>query len=399
MLKRLAIVSLVLAGLCQQTYALEFQPVGNGALGVGGAGIARTEGAMSAYWNPAGLAFAQKTVSVSLSVGAGLSPDKNLAQDLDNLSTKFDAWNSNQTDTTAQTNLANAVALVPDSDNLRATASTALGVQVKQVGFGVFGTFEGGATPHLSPVVQNGNLTDFTDSLRLSTVSPRGILLLEAPLSYGYNLDLGNFGHMGLGLTGKYLYGEVTSSTVQIFDTANGKALSSKDLTKDLSKNRHGSSSWGIDLGVLWKPEKLLPVPVAVGIVAKNLNAPSFSSNTGYKIKVDPQVRAGFVVSPLSWFDIVADIDVIENPTVIPGLKSQQFGGGAEFKPFSSLKLRVGGYTDISQSNGAITAGLSLGIPSVFLDIDGAYGLGTVKYDNESYPSEAKVQVSLNVAF
>jgi long-subunit fatty acid transport protein len=116
MLKRLAIVNLVLAGLCQQAYALEFQPVGNGALGVGGAGIARTEGAMSAYWNPAGLAFAQKTVSVSLSVGAGLSPDKNLAQDLDNLSIKFDAWNSNQTDATAQTNLANAVALVPDSD-------------------------------------------------------------------------------------------------------------------------------------------------------------------------------------------------------------------------------------------------------------------------------------------
>jgi hypothetical protein len=398
MLRRLAFVSLVVVGLFQQAYALEFQSVGNGALGVGGAGVARTDGAMSAYWNPAGLAFAQKTVTVSISAGVGLAPDKNLAEDLDNLSTTFKAWNNNQTDSTAQDNLANAVDQVSNSDNLRATADAALGVQIKQVGFGVFGTFEGGATPNMYPV-DKSSLLALNDSLSKSTVSPRGILLLEVPISYGYNLDLGNYGHMGLGLSGKYIYGEVTSSTSQIFDTTNGTSLSSKDLTKDLSKNRHGSSSWGVDLGVLWKPEKLVPVPVAVGIVAKNLNTPSFSSKNGDKINVDPQVRAGFSVSPLNWFDIVADIDVIENSTVIPGLKSQHLGGGAEFKPFSSLKLRVGGYTDLAQSTGALTAGLSLGIPWVFIDLDGAYGLGTAKYDNKSYPSEAKAQVSLNIAF
>ncbi|HEY5523262.1 MAG TPA: hypothetical protein VIK21_08730, partial [Desulfuromonadaceae bacterium] len=67
--------------------------------------------------------------------------------------------------------------------------------------------------------------------------------------------------------------------------------------------------------------------------------------------------------------------------------------------PFSSLKLRIGGYTDFAQSTGALTGGLSVGIPWVFLDIDGAYGLGSVKYDNHSYPSEAKLQFSMNFAF
>jgi hypothetical protein len=398
MLKRFAMAGLVCAGLSSHAHALEFLPVGNGALGMGGAGVARTEGAMSAYWNPAGLAFAQKTVTVSITAGAALTPGKKLAEDLDNLSTTFKAWDSNQADPTAQTNLANAVANVSDTDNLRATSNAAVGVQIKQIGFGVFGTFEGAATPHTVPV-DTSSVPAMQASLDQSTVSPRGIMLLEVPIAYGYNHDLGTFGHLGLGLTGKYIHGEVTSSTTQIFNTANGTTISSKDLTKELSKNRHGSSSWGVDIGALWKPEKLLPMPVAIGVVGKNLNAPSFSDKNGGKITVDPQVRAGFTVSPLGWLELSADIDVIENSTVLSGLKSQVLGGGAEFKPLSSLKLRVGGYTDLAQSTGAITAGLSLGIPWVFLDIDGAYGLGTVKYDHDSYPSEAKVQASLNIAF
>ena len=223
-------------------------------------------------------------------------------------------------------------------------------------------------------------------------------MLLEVPISYGYDLDLKEFGHLGLGITGKYLRGDVTSATSSIYNSSDNSILSSSDLTKQLSKNRNSESSIGIDLGALWKPDKLVPVPMSVGLVGKNLNAPSFSAKNGDRINVDPQIRAGLAVSPLTWLDIIADLDVIQNSTVLPGVKSQQFGGGAEFKPFSSLKLRIGGYTDFAQSSGALTAGLSAGIPWVFLDIDGAYGLGSAKFDNHTYPSEAKLQFSLNFA-
>jgi hypothetical protein len=398
MMKRSVVAAFVLFSLCESGYALEFQSVGNGALGVGGAGVARTDGAMSSYWNPAGLAFAKKTVTVSLTAGAGLEPEKRLAEDIDNLSTTYKAWNDNQTNATAL-NLANAVANVSASDNLRATANTALGVQVKQFGFGVFGTFEGGAVPHTFPV-DTSSVANTNASLNKDYVTTRGIALIEVPLSYGYLLDAGKLGHVGLGITGKYLYGGVTSATPNVFDTANGTAISSKDLTKDLSKNRRESSSWGVDLGVMWKPEALLPIPVTVGMIGKNLNAPSFSAKNGDKFTVDPQVRAGFSAELVSWLDLAADIDVIKNTTVVPGLRSQQLGGGAEFHPFQSLKFRVGGYTDLAESgSGAVTAGFSVGAPMIFLDIDGAYGLGTVKYENHSYPSEAKVQCSLNLAF
>ena len=399
MLKRCAVLSLALFGLCRSAHALEFQAIGNGALGVGGAGVARTFGAMAPYWNPAGLAFADKTVSVSVAGGAGIIPGKKLAQDLDNLSTTYKAWNNNETIGTAQ-NLVSAVDGISNSDNLHAMIDGAVGIQIKNFGTGVFGTFEGGATPNISQIPPGtNNPITLQNDLALSTVNPRGIMLFEVPFSYGHDFDFDQFGHLGLGISLKYLYAETTAASQSIYNSTTNSILSSSDLTKQLSKDLNHQGNFGLDLGALWKIGRVAPVPTSLGIVGKNLNAPSFSDKAGDKIPVDPQIRAGLAVSPLEWLDFVADLDVIKNTTVVPGLRSQQFGGGVEFKPFSSLKLRAGGLTDLAQSTGALTAGFSVGIPWVFFDLDGAYGLGTVKYENKTVPSEAKVQFSLNFAY
>jgi hypothetical protein len=399
MFRRLAVLSLAIIGLCQSAHALEFQSIGNGALGVGGAGVARSFGAMAPYWNPAGLAFADKTVSVSVSGGVGLMPGKKLAEDLDNLSTTYKAWNNDQTLGTAQS-LVSAVNGISNSDNLVATIDGAVGIQIKNFGTGVFGTFEGGATPNITPIPPGTtDPTTLKNDLAKSTVNPRGIMLLEIPLSYGHDFDLDRFGHLGLGISLKYLYAETTSANPSIYNSSNNSILSSSDLTKQLTKNLSSKGNFGLDLGALWKIGRVVPVPTSIGIVGKNLNAPSFSDQSGDKIPVDPQIRAGIAISPLEWLDFVADIDVIKNTTVVPGLKSQQLGGGVEFKPFSCLKLRAGGLTDLAQSTGALTAGFSVGVPWVYFDLDGAYGLGKIQYENKSVPSEAKAQFSMNFAF
>jgi hypothetical protein len=413
MFRRFAVLSLAIFGFCQSAHALEFQAIGNGALGVGGAGVARSYGAMAPYWNPAGLAFADKTVSVSVVGGVGLMPGKKLAQDLDNLSTTYKAWNNNQTSVSDAQSLASAVNNISNTDNLVATIDGAVGIQIMHFGTGVFGTFEGGATPNISQIPQsdinaiatatpatiNAASQNLKNDLAKSTVTPRGIMLLEIPLSYGHDFDLDAFGHLGLGISLKYLYVETTSVTQSIYNSSNDKIVSSSDLTKQLSKNLSTKGNFGLDLGALWKIGRVVPVPTSIGLVGKNLNAPSFSVQSGDKIPVDPQVRAGIAISPLEWLDIVADLDVIKNTTVVPGLRSQQFGGGVEFKPLSSLKLRAGGLTDLVQSTGGLTAGFSVGIPLVFFDLDGEYGLGSIKYQNKSFPSEAKVQFSMNFAF
>jgi hypothetical protein len=60
---------------------------------------------------------------------------------------------------------------------------------------------------------------------------------------------------------------------------------------------------------------------------------------------------------------------------------------------------RTGGLTYPALSTGAVTAGLSAGIPNVFLDLAGEYGPGKIKYENKSIPSGAKAQFSINFAF
>jgi hypothetical protein len=338
-------------------------------------------------------------------------PGKKLAEDLDNLSTSYNAWNSTlatQTNVTDAQNLVNALGSISNSDNLVATIDGAVGIQIKNFGTGVFGTFEGGASPNIKPIPQSditaitsnpnqSTIANLQTDLGKSTVTPRGIMLLEIPLSYGHDFDLDKFGHLGLGISLKYLYAETTSMTQSIY--SNNAILSSSDLTKQLTKNLSSKGNFGLDLGALWKIGRVVPIPTSIGLVGKNLNAPSFSDQSGDKIPVDPQIRAGIAISPLEWLDFVADIDVIKNTTVVPGLRSQEFGGGVEFKPFSCLKLRAGGMTDLAQSIGALTAGFSVGIPWVYFDLDGAYGLGSVKYENKSIPSEAKVQFSMNFAY
>jgi len=406
MIKRSAALAAILLGLGSAAHALEFQPLGSGSLGVGGAGVARSYGAMAPYWNPAGLAFAPKTVTVSLTAGAGIEPKGKLAQDLDDLSTAHSAWNGDQTNLTKANVLADAINRLIDTtsrDNLRLTVGAALGAQVQHLGFGVYGTFEGGAipnqggTPIPTPLALTLTQADVDAALNSKTVTVRGIALIEVPLSYGYALDLGSAGKLGLGASAKYIHGEATSKTnQQVFDTASNSTISSSNLTHDLSKDRRTSSAYGIDLGLLWKPFN----STAIGLVAKNLNEPSFATASGEKIVVDRQVRAGVSLDALSWLELTGDVDVLSNTTIVPGLKTQHLGGGAEFHPFSCLKLRAGGYTDLAQTtSGAVTGGLSLGIPWLFFDLDGAYGLGTVKYNKSTYPTEAKVQFSTNVAF
>jgi hypothetical protein len=412
MIKHSAAVAAILLGLTPAAHALEFQPLGAGALGVGGAGVARTYGAMAPYWNPAGLAFAPQTVTVSLVAGGGIVPKGKLAQDLDDLSKANDAWDSADQNSLASlpqaTALANAIIALNETtakDNLRMTVGAALGAQVKQMGFGIYGTFEGSATPNPSSTTiavptDLGSLATFdaqaTAAMNAKTVNVRGITLVEMPLSYGHAFDLGSGGRLGIGASAKYLYGKATTTVSHVFDSSTNSTLSSKDLTDDLNDNMKSSASFGVDLGLLWKPF----ASTSFGLVGKNLNAPSFSTKAGEKIKVNRQVRAGVSIDALSWLELTADVDVLPNDTIIPGLKTQHLGGGAEIHPFSCLKLRGGGYTDLAATtSGAVTAGLSLGIPWVFFDLDAAYGLGKVTYDNDTFPSEAKVQLSLNLAF
>jgi hypothetical protein len=224
-----------------------------------------------------------------------------------------------------------------------------------------------------------------------SSLRNRGLGYAEFPLAYGHPVRLGPLGTLGLGASVKLLRGRVYASQISIFETE------ADEVVDELRETYEESTTWGVDAGALWRPGDR----VGVGVVGKHLNRPKFKAPVGPDVELKPQVRAGVAVTLLSWLTIAADLDLTENETALEGYRSRNLGGGVELHPFAWLKLRGGAYKNLAESDisPVLTAGLTLGIPWVTFDVDGAAALDTARYDGEDYPEEARVQASLNVRF
>lgn len=163
LMKRIFIAAVLTAGLSGTAIAAEFQPMG--ALGIGGAGVARIVNGYAPYWNPAGLAFNDQSVSIPLDVSVGLRVSKGLADNVDKLgkytekdasgNTAFDNFkNIGASSTLTAAQQAKAVAdtvgilsIFNDINTQKGTialnANAVLGLQVSHFGTGIFGSLEG----------------------------------------------------------------------------------------------------------------------------------------------------------------------------------------------------------------------------------------------------------------
>lgn len=507
-----AAVALALA-LPMSAGAMEFQTPG--ALGIGRAGVARTTDAYAAFWNPAGLAFYEKSFSTKFNAGVGVAINAALADNLDKIGKldtgklSYDATGNaavdaqNAINSTAQA--VQALAIIDDIDktdgNLTVNVDLALAFQYRSFALGLGGTSEIAAgkvkidrdnlrtgdstttsttsTQNLQDLVRDMNngvpatvttntqtyfdqtqwqtvvnnikvavpgATDAeaatlankvgeqlanpsTQSAGLSpdqvvsgldlaaksfsggsiddnnsTVQLSGIVLAEVPVSYGYKFDLGNGGKLGIGATVKAMQATVYGKEALIFkDFEDG----SSDFTDKVKDSKAESTSFGIDLGALWRYEGVEAMgPINVGVVAKNLNSPKFdgpvtsAGTASPSVKVKPQARIGVGLDPLSWLSLAADMDVTKNETMIREKKSQNIGGGLEAHWYYGA-LRLGMFKNLAESGAKpiITAGLGLGPQWLRLDIDAAASTGTSKYDNTTYPREAKVEFGLSTIF
>jgi hypothetical protein len=480
--------------------AMEFQTPG--AVGIGGAGVARNTDAYATYWNPAGLAFYEKPFSSRLNAGVGISINSSLADDVDklgkmnindlkNLSFSNASLNTSA-NLSASAQAVEFVGIVNDLDRnkgtLVATPGGMLAFQYRNFGVGAIATSELGAfpvtditnvrlgdpsiatlsnfatgigaTPGTSPgtllsatqrqqvqtaffnnnnngisaaqataivnklevQLQNGNKSGQTAQqladamIRVansfsnsngsiennnSTIEIRGILLTEIPIAYGHKFDLGSFGKIGLGAAFKVIQGTVFSSSQKIV-----KINGSSDILKKLNDQTTDSINVGVDLGAQWRYEELKFMgPINVGFVVKNVNSPEFDAFQAIgaatsKVKVEPQARLGVALDPFSWLSLAADMDVTKNKTVLNGVESQNIGGGLEVHA-SWIAARAGAYKNIAESSNkpVLTAGLSLGPKWLRLDIDAAVSTEKARYENTSYPREAKVELGMSTAF
>ncbi len=353
-----AVMVLVVPG---QVIAVEFVPLGPRAAGMGGAGVAVTTDAYATYWNPAGLAMV-KSLDIRVQGTVQVTGRNGIVNALDDLN------DFNPNDTSAA-NLAKAQSIANQINRPGATISGlgAGGLYFKghfgehAFGFNVSDVATSGG--FVSSPVQVSQTPAGTGPISISgAMALRGLEARQAAFSYAYAFADKTF---AVGVTGKIIQGAAYNNTTSLQGGANPNPF-----------NNFGqatiSTAYGVDLGAMYRPSSWL----RFGVVAKDINQPSFDAPGGLQYKLTPQVRGGVAVNPWSTMTITADMDITSNQTLVPGLKSQVLSLGMEQTILSEfLSLRVGTYKNV-QDAGSIftpTAGLGIRIYSFRLDLAGGY--------------------------
>ena len=344
-----------------QTMALEFVTVGPRAMGMGGAGVAVTTDALATYWNPAGLAMTQ-TVDIRIQ-GSGQVIDRlgiaDAVRDLEDFDTT-DTSAANKAkadDIAARINRPGATVSVSGAAGLYLKGHLgehALGLNVSDVPTG--GGFVSTPVQATQPGGP-GNPISLAGQMALLGFEAR-----QVAFSYAYAFSDKTF---SIGVTGKVIQGAAYNGSTTL---TGGTDVS---ITDNFGKATI-STAFGIDAGAIYRPSSWL----RFGVVAKDINRPTFDAAGGGELKLEPQIRGGVAVNPYSSLTLTTDVDVTSNKTFIPGIKSQVLSLGAEQTIFSEfLSFRLGAFKNMQDAGTPFTptAGLGLRIFAFRLDVGGGY--------------------------
>ena len=336
-----------------QAMALEFVSVGPRATGMGGAGVAITTDALATYWNPAGLAMTQ-TLDVRIQGGGQVIDRLGIADAVHDL----ESFNPNDPNAAAKAqDIANRINKPGATVSVNGSAGLyikghlgehAFGVNISDVATG------GGFVSTPVTVTPNGNLSG---AMALPAFEAR-----QVAFSYAYAFSDKMF---SFGVTGKLIQGAAYSGNTTL---TGGTDVSIRD---NFGKPTL-STAFGIDLGAIYRPSSWL----RFGVVAKDLNQPTFDTPGAGELKLSPQVRGGLAINPYSSLTLTADVDVTSNKTLVPGIKSQVLSLGAEQTIFSEfLSFRLGGFKNMQDASTPFTptAGLGLRIYAFRIDVGGGY--------------------------
>lgn len=341
-------VLLATSALPPQVSAAEFVISGPRAMGMGGAGVAVTTNALATYWNPAGLAMTQ-TVDIRVQ-GGGLAIDRLGFGDALNDLEKFN------TSDTSPTNLVRAQEIADRINQPGAAVSVngSAGLYVKghfgehAFGFNVSDVATGGgfvSTP-VQATQPGGIGTPITVAGQMAL---RGLEARQLAFSYAYAFSDKTF---AIGITAKVIQGASYNGST---DLQSGSGVS----TTDHFGKPTISTTYGIDIGAIYRPSSL----IRFGIVAKDINTPTFDAAGGGELKLDPQIRGGIAINPYSSLTLTADVDVTSNKTFVPGVKSQLLSLGLEQTILSEfLSFRIGTFKNMQDASSPFipTAGLGL---------------------------------------
>ena len=218
-------------------------------------------------------------------------------------------------------------------------------------------------------------------------------MLSEVPIGYARTFYL-KHGNLNLGITGKLMNAISTQKQINI----NKNTDFQKELTSLASlENTISSNNFGVDVGVLYE----LDLPefryLTIGLVAKNLNSPTFESSLN-NITIKPQYRMGLGYNS-KFLNVAFDADLTPNDLLaFSNVKqqSQMVGGGVGFG-FKALDLRLGAMKDLRQDTGLILTG---GVNMLgFLDIALQVSTKTTELNGTPIPQYINLRLGGSFSF
>ncbi|ADE53728.1 conjugal transfer protein TraF [Coraliomargarita akajimensis] len=254
------------------------------------------------------------------------------------------------------------------------------------------------AVDGLIDVIENSDTVNQITSNQ-TTITGRGFLAVEVPISYGYAVN-DNF---SIGLTAKVILGRVYGTQVWVFNRDNDQIL---ENTLDSYQD---SVNLGIDLGMLYRTPSW-----QFALTGYNLNNPTFD---GYdqkltvngtertvrvqSVQLEPQVKAGAAWLPSRRLTLAGDIDLLQTDTLLQDYTVQRLSFGAEYD-LSMVQLRLGTYKNIAESEigWVLTGGLGFQLWALDVNAGGAVSIDdTVEYDSTDYPRTMRLFLSAGVQF
>ncbi len=222
----------------------------------------------------------------------------------------------------------------------------------------------------------------------------QGLSTQEIGISYGHPIPMPFFepldGKIAIGGVLKYMLG-ISYSKFTAYDGSEDIGdLIANAVSFD---NVETSHNVGLDLGMLAQPCDWL----RVGLVARNVNSPSFDRNVDVlgqqgDFVLEPQVRMGVAVMPFENWIVASDLDLTENSTLeVPSFDSRLFSVGTEYTlpvSWATLAFRLGGFLNVAnlQNNDyALTAGLGMRFGNFLLE----FGAGT-SFKTEQFVTSSK---------
>ncbi len=353
--------------LSSSASALQFNPVGSKAQGMGTAFTAVANDATAVHWNPAGLALVPGW-EFQILVSAQVQDHMDIRDNLDDIQDIMDDQEIDE--------VATDPARVAQLDEILMRLSKSGTGLLVNAGGGLI--IKGKAGEHAfavsgMPLFQGGARTsiDLVNTDPSNIVNNTSQVLIDALQANQYAISYSHF------VLPEKLYAGISLKMISGTTYYHDLAVLDPDIEiekDDLTKNSKDSQKFSCDFGLIAIPLDWLHI----GLVGKDINKPEFNSKRpGYKIPVKPQYRAGVAFMPERSFTVALDLDLTENDSYFDhGYKERDIAIGLEKSILNELlAFRVGAFKNIAESgtNSVFTAGLGLRIKAFRMDLGAGY--------------------------